>query len=457
MRQLLYPKIRIMLIILPVAAAVAVVVYLVMHRPGPEQKAEEETVRALRVIEAPVVDLVPRATGYGVAEPGQVWEAVAEVKGKVVSTHPKLKAGEMISAKSMLVQINQAEYELVVARLRANIEETRAKISELSAEEENTKRLLEIERRSLELAGKSMERKRKLLEKNNISPDEVDREERNFLQQQEKVRQMENTLALIPSKRKTLEAGLEANQANLEQAKLDLDKTTIKSPFDLRLSNVEIESGQFVRAGQSLFKAHGTGVTEVEARFRPEQLRRLLGKDKRQQFQPGVINESFKELFRNINAEIRLQNEDWPADWEARIDRVRETMDTKTREIRVVAAVDKPYEKALPGVRPPLTPGMFCELTLRATARPESVVLPRSAVHDRTVFIVDQQNRLRKKQVTVDFAQSDFVVIKSGLSGGEKVVVSDPSPAIAGMRVDPVPDDSLRDYLMKISQAKGAS
>ncbi|MBS3778980.1 MAG: efflux RND transporter periplasmic adaptor subunit [Desulfovermiculus sp.] len=362
----------------------------------------------------------------------------------------------MISAKSVLVQMNQAEYELVVARLKANIEEARAKISELSAEEENTKRLLEIERRSLELAGKSMKRKRKLLEKNAISPDEVDREERNFLQQKQKVRQMENTLALIPSKRKTLEAGLEANQANLEQAKIDLAKTTIKSPFDLRLSNVEIESGQFVRAGQSLFKAHGTGVTEVEARFRPEQLRRLLGKDKRQQLHPGVINETFEELFRNVNATIRLQNEDWPADWEARIDRVRETMDAQTREIRLVVAVDKPYEKARPGLRPPLTPGMFCEVTLSAAARPESVVLPRSAVYDRAVFVVDQQNRLQKKQVSVDFAQSDFVVIKSGLSGGEKVVVSDPSPAIAGMRVDPVFDESLRDYLMKISQAKGA-
>ncbi|MDZ7761528.1 MAG: efflux RND transporter periplasmic adaptor subunit [Desulfovermiculus sp.] len=456
MPSFIYVYAKRFVILLPIVAALIIVGYLVMQRPGPEKRSVQESVRTLRIIETPLVDLIPRASGYGVAEPGQVWEAVTEVQGTVVSTHPKLKAGEMISAKSVLVQINQAEYELVVARLRANIEEVRAKISELSAEEENTKRLLEIERRSLELAAKSMERRRKLLEKNNISPDEVDREERNFLQQKQKVRQMENTLALIPSKRKTLKAGLEASQANLEQAKIDLAKTTIKSPFDLRLSNVEIESGQFVRAGQSLFKAHGTGVTEVEARFRPEQLRRLLGKDKRQQFQPGVGNQTFKELFRKVNATIRLQNEDWPADWEARIDRVRETMDAKTREIRVVVAVDKPYEKARPGVRPPLTPGMFCEVSLSAAARPESVVLPRSAVHDRTVFVVDQQNRLQKKQVSVDFAQSDFVVIKSGLSGGEKVVVSDPSPAIAGMKVDPVFDDSLRGYLMKMSQAKGA-
>ncbi len=131
-------------------------------------------------------------------------------------------------------------------------------------------------------------------------------------------------------------------------------------------------------------------------------------------------------------------------------------MDAKTREMRVVVAVDRPYEKAQPGVRPPLTAGMFCEVTLSGPVQPKRVVLPRSAVHEEIVFTVDQQQRLRKKQVTVDFAQSDFVVLKSGLTGGEKVVVSDPSPAIAGMKVSTTTDETLRQHLLTISQAKEA-
>jgi hypothetical protein len=54
--------------------------------------------------------------------------------------------------------------------------------------------------------------------------------------------------------------------------------------------------------------------------------------------------------------------------------------------------------------------------------------------------------------VGVDFAQEDFVVIRSGLSGGERVVVSDPAPAIIGMKVTPVVDDDLRRYLLTSSQ-----
>jgi hypothetical protein len=72
------------------------------------------------------------------------------------------------------------------------------------------------------------------------------------------------------------------------------------------------------------------------------------------------------------------------------------------------------------------------------------------------VFVIDQEHRLQKKRVVVDFVQSDFVVIKSGLSGGEMVVVSDPSPAIIGMKVSPVKDDRLRQHMVALSQLEGA-
>jgi len=65
-----------------------------------------------------------------------------------------------------------------------------------------------------------------------------------------------------------LNSALAVQQANLKQAGIDLAKTTIKAPFDCRLGDVNMEVGQFVRAGQLLFKAHGTAVTQIEARFR---------------------------------------------------------------------------------------------------------------------------------------------------------------------------------------------
>jgi len=441
--------------LLPVLAGVLAAAYLVSHRPGPVQKPDEEAIRTLRIIEAPLVDLVPRAVGYGVAQPGQIWDAVAEVKGTVMSVHPRLKSGERITAKSLLVRIDPTEYELTVARLEAGIEETRSKIKELAEEKENLQRLLAVERRSLDLARQSLERKRTAMERKALSQDEVDREERNFLRQKQNVQQLKNTLSLIPSKQNALSAALDVHQANLKQAKIDLSKTTLTAPFDCRLAEVGIEAGQFVKAGQSLFKAHGTAVTEVEARFRMETLRNLLSEAVRRRFQPEMDVGAINALFADIGVLVTLQSGDWAAQWEGRIDRFRESVDPKTREMKVVVAVDRPYEKAQPGVRPPLTAGMFCRVVLSAPARPGSVVIPRSALHGNTVFVLDTENRLQPAPVEVDFAQADFVVIRSGLSGGERVIVSDPAPAIIGMKVAPVMDEDLRRYLRVSSQGDG--
>ncbi len=453
MRIVIHRVVKVSLTAMPIAAAVLIVAYLIAHKPGPTRKQVEEETRTLRVIEAISVDLVPRAMGYGVAEPGRIWEAVAEVKGTVSSTHSFMKSGELIEANSVLIQIDRTEYELAVARLEANIEETKAKIKELAKDEENTKRLIAVEQRSLDLARKSLERKIDILKRKAISQDEVDREERSFIQQKQNVQRLNNALSLIPTKRKALNSALAVQQTNLKQARINLAKTTITAPFDCRLSDVNIESGQFVRTGQPLFKGHSTAVTEVEARFRIEELSHLLSDRMRERFQPGLGTNTFKQLFNDIHVIVTLQSGDWSAEWEARIDRFRETVDLRTREMRIVVAIDNPYEKAKPGVRPPLTAGMFCRVELLAPVRVGSVIVPRSAIYGNDIFTVDKESRLQKRQVVVDFAQSEFVVIKSGLSGGEPVVVSDPSPAILGMKVNPVTDDHLRQRLIDLTNS----
>ncbi|HSL62892.1 MAG TPA: hypothetical protein VK885_13980 [Desulfotignum sp.] len=445
------------LIILPVAVAVAVAAFLKIHQPGPALRQHPETVHALRVIPAPVVDLAPRAEGYGIAEPVQVWEAVAQVKGRVIATHPDLRPGQFIRKDTLLIHIDPTEYRLAVARLEAAIEQTRANLDELDKEAANTRQLVQIEQQALVLAEKMLARRQQAVARNAVSREEVDREEKNFLDQQQAVQRLQNTLALIPSKRRALNAALEMHQADLEQARMDLEKTRILAPFDCRLSDVNIEPGQFVGTGQGLFKAHGTGATQVNARFRMELLRNLLGDPARERFGPGVDPDTFRHLFDDITAVVTLYDSDWSVQWEARIERVREFVDTRTREIQVMAVVDRPYDSAIPGKRPPLMPGMFCRVTLTAPARPGQVVLPRSALHNSAVYLVGSDDRLEKKPVTVAFFYSDFAVISSGLSGNERVVVSDPLFAIIGMKVKPVMDDALLHHVKRLARAKSTA
>lgn len=456
MKQLIYRLGKVLLVLLPVAAALGITIYLVTHKPGPSQKPATEAVQTLRVVPAPVVDLVPRAQGYGIAEPVRVWEAVSEVKGRVTSTHPNLQTGQLIKKGSLLVRIDPTEYRLAVARLEAAIAETRAKIAELDQTEANTRQMVAIETQSLALSQKMLERKQQVVSRNAVSRDEVDREEKNFLSQKQALQHLKNTLALIPFQKKALHAALDLNQAGLEQAQIDLEKTQIHAPFDCRLTDVNIEPGQFVGSGQALFKAHGIDATQINARFRMETLRHLLGSHiETRLLDPKMDTDIFRQLFAGITAKVTLQNTDWSVTWDARIDRLKESVASGTRDIQVMAVVDRSYEDAIPGKRPPLMPGMFCHVALTAPARPGQVVLPRTAVHDSAVYLVGKANRLEKKPVTVGFAQSEFVIIASGLSGKERVVVSDPAFAIVGMKVQPVMDDELLQRLKHLARTQG--
>lgn len=451
-KQRLGQRIRRILSILPVLVAVAVVARLVRTRSRPTPQPVEESVRSLRVIDAPVVAFRPRAVGYGLAEPACVWRAVAEVKGTVLSVHSQLEAGALVKAETALLEIDRTDYELAVAGLTASMAETQAKLAELDAEERNRRASRAIEERSLALAKKSLDRTRQLNTEDIVATDQVDREERNVLQQKQAIQQHDSALALIPARREALEAGLAVLQANLDQAKIDLARTVIRAPFDCRLGPVAIAKGQFLTAGQTLFEAHGTDAVEVAARFRPEQMRNLIAPEKRHRFQPGITMKALQDLF-DLEVTIRVNSGDWEATWPARFDRIREAVDPRTRAINVVVVVDNPYEKIIPGVRPALMQGMYCEVDLRAPARPGTVVLPRAAVHDSHVFVLDADGRLRQESVVLAFAQNDFVVVETGLEGGKQVVVSDPSPAIEGMKVDAADDAALRNRI--VLQAEG--
>ena len=70
------------------------------------------------------------------------------------------------------------------------------------------------------------------------------------------------------------------------------------------------------------------------------------------------------------------------------------------------------------------------------------IVVPRSSLHDEYVYLVGEGKRLARRAVTVEYLQGGFAVIRSGLEGGETLIVSDLSPAADGMLLEPVSDES---------------
>jgi multidrug efflux pump subunit AcrA (membrane-fusion protein) len=437
-----------LLFIIPVIIAVAIVVMLVKSRKGPERLAAEERAQTVRVIKLVTTDVTPRAIGYGYVKPGQVWQAVAEVSGKIVEVSPAFKTGNFAKAGSVLVRIDPAAYKLAVAQMEANIEEMQAQIDQLNSQAKNLQTSLEIEKAALKLNKTNMERNKSALADNSVSYLQYEQTQLSYQAQLAKVQNLENELNLIPSNKKALEAGLAMNRAKLEDAHLNLKNTDITVPFNSRITGTSAEIGQFVQKGQTIATADGTGIAEIAAQIPMNKMANLLRSVERK---PMATTDRDMEMITKrfgLQVKVRLPDENFKAEWEARFARADAAIDAQTRTFGAIVAVDDPYKKIITGVRPPLVRNMYCEVEISGRIIPDTIVIPRAAIHDEFVFLVNSESRLERRKVIVDFPQTDFYVIKQGLKPEEMLVVSDLVPAIEGMLLITREDKNLSERLM---------
>jgi multidrug efflux pump subunit AcrA (membrane-fusion protein) len=248
-----------LLIIPGVALGVLALLFLVKSRQEPLRSEIQEVARSVRIIAAPEIAIVPRALGYGMVQAGQTWEAVAEVAGKVVEIHPKLKKGALLRQGDVLLRIDPAEYGLAKIRAQAEIENLEAKLNELKQNERDIRRSLDVEKRSLGISRQELERRQRLFVKGTISKSELEQEEKRILTQQNAVQNLQTALNRMPSQGKAIQAQIASSRANLEGTGLDIQKTTIRVPFDFRISESNVELAQFVSIGKVLLKADNIG------------------------------------------------------------------------------------------------------------------------------------------------------------------------------------------------------
>ena len=429
------------LLFLPVVGlGVLAVVLLMSGRQDARMRPDAEMPVTVRVLEVPRVDVRPRALGYGLARPGRVWQAVPQVGGRIVELSPKIREGNFVLKDALLVKIDRSDYDLEVAASQARLAALRAQVEETTAREATIQATLVIEERSLVLAEAEVSRIRSLVEKESIAEADLDKEMRNALSQRQRVQEMKNNLSLLPPQRAVLEAQIEQEKAVLSRAELAVERTEIRAPFALRIGPVQVEQDQVVQAGQVLFQADGIDRSEVTAWLPLRGLRGVLtaGTANVAALDPqDLVDDPASKL--GLESVVRMVAATDRISWPAEVVRIR-GIDSKTRTLGLDVAVEKPYENFVPGTRPPLARGMYVEVEIRAPLRKDEVVVPRSALHDEHVYLVDGEKRLRRRKVELGFLQSGFVIVREGLEGGETLVLSDVVPAVDGMLLDPQDD-----------------
>ena len=439
MNQIKQSRWRILWILPPLAVGILVLMFMAGGKQPPGKADLGEPRQPVRVIQAQQLELIPRARGYGEVQPEKIWAAVAQVAGRVIETYPRLRNGEIVPRDTLLYRIDPVNYELQLAQARAEL-------AELEVLEKNTRASLDIDQRNLAIAQREQERVARLSKTGTASSSDVDSAERTMLSARTAVQNTENSLALLPTQRRLLEA-------KVSQAERDLAHTEVKAPFDLRIANVNIEKDQYVGVGQTLFNGDAVGRVEIVAQVAMSSLRNLfLGRGN----QIPDITEMHSALpgFTGFRPVVQMDMGSHVAEWEADFVRFSDEVDPQTRTIGVVIGVDQPLQKVIPGKRPPLSKGMFVQVVIRGHAQADRLVLPRTAIRNGKIYVLDAEQRLQVRPVSILYSMDSISVIDQGLQAGETVVVSDLIPAVPGMLLEPKQDNAMQQDLLAAARGE---
>ena len=120
--------------------------------------------------------------------------------------------------------------------------------------------------------------------------------------------------------------------------------------------------------------------------------------------------------------------------WEGRIVRTEGSLDESTGQLYVVAEVQNPYNQK--GSRFPLLSNLFVKAEIEGKAIQDVVALPKNAVNAlHEVLLIDPENKLHIRRVDVLREEPERILIKSGLSVGDQLVISGIDVPVEGMAV----------------------
>lgn len=433
-----------------IGLALVIAVILVKSKPAMQHVATEMPSKAVEVITAGNIPFSTRVTAYGNVEPAITLNSTAEVSGKISYVHPNLKSGETIPADTLVVRIDAKDYTVTLKQTQADLDASRSALKELDVEEKSTQRSLKLATKNLKVGKAEYERIKNVYEQKVVTKSALDAEEQKVISLRQQVEELQGRINSYESRRQSVNSQIARAEQEVESRQTILGRTDIYLPFDARIGAVSVDKGEFVAVGSELFEAIDLKGVEITAQLSMDSMRKLVSHmqdaptaDERIIHTGGRVNDSLK-----LSASVRLVNGMPMATWEARVLRISDSIDSTRQTLGLVVGVDDPYEKIIPGKRPPLIKGMYTAVDIFAPAHP-AMVVPRKAIHQGRVYIANSESRLEIRPVEVQLIQGDLVVISSGIDQGEKVIITDIIPVIEGMPLQVITATEFEDEMKK--------
>ena len=222
------------------------------------------------------------------------------------------------------------------------------------------------------------------------------------------------------------QSALASAKADLVRAERDLERTYIRLPYDGIVRSKEADLGQFVNPGTRLGVTFATDYAEIRLALTDQDLAFIDLPDAREITETGGANGQDILLSAIQKGELRQ--------WTAHIVRSEGVVDEKSRVSYAVARLDDPY--GFESDATPLPVGTFVSAVIRGVSPGEMIRVPRTAIRgsNKLVF-VDDESRIRMRDVNVFRFDADYAYIRDESLVGERIVLTALENPINGMLV----------------------
>lgn len=219
-----------------------------------------------------------------------------------------------------------------------------------------------------------------------------------------------------------LRATLEAAQAKLDQARVDLARTEIKAPFNAVVQSRDINLG--ARAGDStvLMTLVGTDAYWVEVSVPVSQLRWI----------------QIPQTEGDQGALVRIYD---AAAWgdgvyrQGRVIRLESGLEEQGRMARLLVRVADPLSLQPDSTgKPRMLIGSYVRVEIEGNAIASAVAIEREFIRNgNSVWVMDADGSLVIRPVKVAFRGADRLLVTGGIKSGEQLIITDLAVPVAGM------------------------
>ena len=211
------------------------------------------------------------------------------------------------------------------------------------------------------------------------------------------------------------EATYRSNAAQLQLLRVRLDRTVVRAPFRGLVGSRRVSLGDYVTTSTQLVSLQTYNPQRAAFRI-PERFAQRLGAGQEVLFRVASLpGREFRGIVEFVDPVVEL-----PA-----------------RVITVKARVAN-SDRALQA-------GMFIEVRLATEVRPTAVIVPEEAVVPMEgvviAWVVSAEGTVERREVQLGVRTPGFVEVRSGIDGGDQVVVGGQARLQPGMPVTPIPVD----------------